>query len=514
MSNPMTRTSDRAHALREVADGVSTLRRLTDEAAGRFDGLIAGRPPEARPSLRNFVRYLALRTQDMRPLQRQLEHLGLSRLGRCEGHVLASLEAVTSTLAVLVGDPEVASGVTHPDETPDFDAGPQVLAARTVELLGERRGSRQVRIMVTLPGESADDGELIERLIAAGTDLVRINCAHDDAVAWAKMINHVHERSARLERTCRVVMDLGGPKLRTGAVREPFELKVGDRLLVARDPTAGGPGFELEAGKPKLARIPCQLPEALDHVVAGQRIFFDDGRYEAVIEEVVPEGVIVRFVQSRSEKVKLKADKGINLPDSKLALPALTAKDRVDLEFVARHADLVGYSFVQDPSDLVLLDEALGPLGAGLGVILKIETARAFRALPRLLLASVGRRPVGVMIARGDLAVEVGYERLAEVQEEILWLCEAAQVPVIWATQVLERLAKKGTPTRAEITDAAMSERAECVMLNKGAHIVEAVRLLDGILSRMEAHQHKKAPLLRPLAVAADVLAGATGRPL
>jgi pyruvate kinase len=108
----------------------------------------------------------------------------------------------------------------------------------------------------------------------------------------------------------------------------------------------------------------------------------------------------------------------------------------------------------------------------------------------------------GVMIARGDLAVECGWERLAEVQEEILWIAEAAHVPVIWATQVLERLAKEGRPSRAEITDAAMGERAECVMLNKGPHVPLAVRTLDDILRRMQEHQQKKRAMLRPLRVA------------
>jgi pyruvate kinase len=106
------------------------------------------------------------------------------------------------------------------------------------------------------------------------------------------------------------------------------------------------------------------------------------------------------------------------------------------------------------------------------------------------------------MIARGDLAVESGFERLAEVQEEILWLCEAAHVPVIWATQVLETLAKRGAPTRAEITDAAMAHRAECVMLNKGPYIIHAVRMLDDILKRMQSHQFKKQSMLRQLGLA------------
>ena len=102
-------------------------------------------------------------------------------------------------------------------------------------------------------------------------------------------------------------------------------------------------------------------------------------------------------------------------------------------------------------------------------------------------------------IARGDLAVECGYVRLAELQEEILWLCEAAHLPVIWATQVLDQLARTGRPSRAEITDAAMGERAECVMLNKGPHVVEAIGTLDEILHRMGGHHYKKTALLRPL---------------
>src|SRR5262245_30654127 len=116
-----------------------------------------------------------------------------------------------------------------------------------------------------------------------------------------------------------------------------------------------------------------------------------------------------------------------------------------------------------------------------------------------MLLEAMKAPRCAVMIARGDLAVECGYERLAEVQEEILWLCQAAHVPVIWATQVLETLAKSGLPSRAEITDAAMGERAECVMLNKGPHVLDAIHTLDGILQRMQSHQAKKNPLLRPL---------------
>jgi pyruvate kinase len=148
------------------------------------------------------------------------------------------------------------------------------------------------------------------------------------------------------------------------------------------------------------------------------------------------------------------------------------------------------------------LQKRLEQLPRSLGIILKIETRAAFERLPELLLAAMRSPKVGVMIARGDLAVECGYERLAEVQEEILWMCEAAHVPVIWATQVLETMTQDGQPSRAEITDAAMGVRAECVMLNKGPEMVATVRALDDILTRMQGHQNKKQSMLRSLNVA------------
>jgi pyruvate kinase len=199
----------------------------------------------------------------------------------------------------------------------------------------------------------------------------------------------------------------------------------------------------------------------------------------------------------------LRAGKGINLPDSPLRLPALTAKDVEDLAFVARHADVVELSFANSAGDVESLQQHLADLGNPQpAVVLKIETRRGFENLPDMLLTAMRAPCCGVMIARGDLAVECGYERLAEVQEEILWICEAAHVPVIWATQVLETLAKEGLPSRAEITDAAMGHRAECVMLNKGPHMVSAVRVLDDILRRMQAHQAKKQAMLRELRLA------------
>lgn len=199
---------------------------------------------------------------------------------------------------------------------------------------------------------------------------------------------------------------------------------------------------------------------------------------------------------------RLRGNRSINFPQSNLLARGLSKTDERDLDFVARHANAVGMSFVREPAEVVALQKELNKFpDRGLGIILKIETKMAFRNLPRILLAAMRHYPAGIMIARGDLAVECGWVQLAVIQEEILWLCEAAHMPVIWATQVLEDEAKKGLPTRAEISDAAMSQRADCVMLNKGPFILAAIRMLDDILRRMQKHQRKKKARLPKLKV-------------
>jgi pyruvate kinase len=301
-----------------------------------------------------------------------------------------------------------------------------------------------------------------------------------------------------------------------GSVREapvgplpPLEsalsLDRGDLLVLTRGLEPGRPATSDSRGRVLTpARIGCTIPEVFESVRAGEPIRFDDGKIGGLIEKVERREVLVRIMEARPGGAKLRADKGINLPESALRLAALTAKDIEDLSFVARHADVVELSFANTARDVELLEEHLERRGARPrpGIVLKIETRRGFENLPEMLLTAMRSPRCGVMIARGDLAVECGFERLAEVQEEILWVCEAAHVPVIWATQVLETLAKTGMPSRAEITDAAMGHRAECVMLNKGPHVLTAVQVLDGILRRMQAHQTKKRAMLRHLRLA------------
>lgn len=282
---------------------------------------------------------------------------------------------------------------------------------------------------------------------------------------------------------------------------QPIVLKVGDTLLLSRLPRLGRSAVLDATGRVKEhATTSCNMPEILEDVRPGEQIWFDDGKIGGVIKSAGSAEVAIEITQAAIGGSKLRGNKGINLPDSNIKASALTRKDLDDLAFIARHADIVGMSFVRTPRDVEQLQAELIRLGRhDLGIMLKIETRIAFENLPELLLAAMHHRTIGVMIARGDLAVECGYERLAEVQEEILWVCEAAHVPVVWATQVLEGLAKRGQPSRAEITDAAMGERAECVMLNKGPHLPQAVAALDDILQRMQAHQIKKSSMLRRL---------------
>ncbi len=280
-------------------------------------------------------------------------------------------------------------------------------------------------------------------------------------------------------------------------------LEAGDRLdLVFGDVTGRDAIHDDEGRLIEPARVGCALPEVFASVRVGERVFFDDGKIAGTIATVSDERIGIDITSAVGGSAKLRGEKGINLPDTDLQLPALSAKDREDLAFAVQHGDMVALSFVQRSEDVEQLLAELDRLGAARhGVILKIETRLAFERLPGLLLTAMRHSPVAVMVARGDLGVEVGFERLSEVQEEILWICEAAHVPVIWATQVLESLAKGGMPSRAEVTDAAMSSRAECVMLNKGPYILQTLDFLRDVLARMDAHQEKKSSLLRKLSI-------------
>ncbi|MDR2211999.1 MAG: hypothetical protein LBE21_00015 [Pseudomonadales bacterium] len=446
-------------------------------------------------SASNLAAYLALRHRDLRPLQRKLMALGLSSLGRIESRVFPSLQALNASLAAICGE----KSKKWPSQDAFF-AGETLIEQRSAAIFGVCPEERPVALLCTCPSEAASDPAFMRMLAQHRVEAIRINCAHDDPDAWARMIGHARAAESQAGHRMRIFMDLGGPKIRSGAVRTPG----GGQRLYRNDTFAVVPPGMLD--QPEVREFAfateCTMSEALPAVRRGEHLYFDDGKLGAVIERSEPWGLLARVTTCTTDGVKLQPEKGLNFPNTELNIPALTAQDLKHLDFISAEADGVGLSFVQSADDVALLQDALAARRSDwwrLALIMKIETPRGVAPLPDIIMQSAGHQPAAIMIARGDLAVEIGFTRLAEMQEEILWLAEAAQVPVIWATQVLEHLIKKGRPSRGEMTDAAMGARAECVMLNKGPYLAEAIDVLDTLLGRMDAHLHKKTPQLRPL---------------
>jgi pyruvate kinase len=607
-------------ACEDLIRQLESLRREMLKQAEVGQGLVEVLRPDRRQSAENLLHYLALRSNDLRELQQGLERLGLSSLGEAAPAVLPALESVLHQLYLLAKQP-VPEDLPNPlDKSTWREAS--LLQRHFLRLLGKQQDERRTRIMVTMSSEAADDYLLVHRLVKNGMDCLRINCSHDDRNTWSRTIDHVRDAERATGRACRILMDMGGPKLRIGPMESPEavlkikperntcgklvhpariwltvessprqmeaanaslrieeswlkQLQTGDsiRLVDARGSKRRwrvrevGPdgcwveakktaylvnGTELklkadrkqqktsiqglvpgenfillrvgdvlfvsESNEPGQAaihdrngvllnpgRISLPVAEVYRDARPGERVCFDDGRIVGVIEKIEDKLLQLRITHTRKPLEKLSRDKGVNFPDTNLDLPALGSKDLEDLEFIAHHADLIGLSFANCKEDVSALRKRLGEMGReGLGVILKIETRRGFAHLPEMLFEAMKFPACGVMIARGDMGVECGFERMVELQEEIVCLCEAAHVPVIWATQVLENLAKRGHPTRAEVTDAGLGQAAECVMLNKGPYIIEAVIMLDQILRDMQEHRYKNRPLLKSLHVASQ----------
>lgn len=283
----------------------------------------------------------------------------------------------------------------------------------------------------------------------------------------------------------------------------PAKIKVftNDHILLTHSKKPGRPALFDSQGKViQAANIPISHDEIFEFVKPGHSVWIDDGKIGTVIKSISNKGLLLQVIHAPPNGAVIRSEKGLNFPDTELDMSPLTDKDLEDLDFIAEYADMIAYSFVQSREDMsFLLYELHKRNASNLPIIAKIETDKAVKNLPEIILGTIGRTQLGVMIARGDLAIELGSIRMAEIQEEILWICEAAHVPVVWATQVLETLAKQGINSRPEITDAAMSVRAECVMLNKGPYILDALHVLDSILKRMQEHQQKKTSRMRAL---------------
>lgn len=466
-------------------------------------------------SLHNLLNYQVMRRENLHALQSGLAAAGLSSLGRVEPHVLSNIDAVLNVLSLAV------DGVAYVPEKAEwcleYEAGYRELQKRASRLFGARPANRTEYILVTMPSEAADSPALVESLLVAGMNCARINCAHDYDQAWSKMITHIRGKAKELGVRCPVLMDLAGHKIRTGDIqlgqaasqktREKFESgqkgKKGEKgmypkihrhekLLLCRD-QANFTEMEAVFGLPVLAMVTVTCPDVVAMVSVGDSVWFDDGKMGGEVMDKRDDALLIDMTQVGPGGVRLKPEKGLNFPNTDLALPTLSDKDEHDLDFVCQHADMVGLSFTECAEDALRLHNRMREKGVEpLPILAKVETGKAVRQLPTILAVSLAWNiELGVMLARGDLAVELGSVRMAGAQDQILRVCEAAHIPVVWATQVMESFVKDGRISRPEITDAAMSQRAECVMLNKGPYITEAVQLLSEVLQKMESQQFK-----------------------
>ena len=436
-------------------------------------------------------------------------------------HIVAEEAGREIRVAMDLGGPKVRTGEIAP--------GPEVGRAR-VTRLDTGKVLTPAKIWITpIPEEGTEPAPVPENLPGRPALAVQVDPAWFEKLSTGSVIGLTDTRGSR--RSFTVVRTFDGAVLAEGyqnayiangtllqhdyertpvrgipPVDQRINLKVGNRMFLTSEDVV----YDPSAGHGRTPKISCTLPEAVGAIKVGHRVLFDDGSIAAVcIDRKEHDGhhvVELEVTRARPQGVNLAAYKGINLPDSALPLPSLTEEDLRHLRFVAEHADIVNVSFIRDTSDVEYVLDALAEIAEEtgeydkireLGLVLKIETIPGYENLAQIMLTGMRHENFGVMIARGDLAVELGFDRMAEVPQLIMALAEAAHIPTIFATQVLENMAKNGLPSRAEITDATLALRCECVMLNKGPHINDAIKVLSRMSKKLGASQRKSRMLLR-----------------
>ncbi|HEU4704635.1 MAG TPA: pyruvate kinase [Sphingomicrobium sp.] len=356
--------------------------------------------------------------------------------------------------------------------------------------------SRKVKILATL-GPASSDPAMIRRLMLAGADAFRINMSHGDHGQKAELVDAIRALEKELRRPTTILFDLQGPKLRVGHFKgKSAILKAGDRFTLDRKSAAGGPD-----------RVELPHPELFAAIRPGDRILIDDGKVRLKTVEVDDRSLVTE-VQVGG---KVSDNKGVNVPDVVVPIPALSEKDKSDLEFALEQgADWIALSFVQRPEDVA---EARALIGEKAALLAKIEKPAAIDQLNDIIALADA-----VMVARGDLGVELPPEQVPPLQNRIIACARQFGKPVVVATQMLESMIGSPTPTRAEVSDVATAiyDGADAVMLSAesaaGQYPCEAVEMMDRIASSAErdpiypARIHFTETRLEP--TTADALAG------
>jgi pyruvate kinase len=328
---------------------------------------------------------------------------------------------------------------------------------------------RRTKIVCTL-GPASWSPERIDSLIAAGMDVARINFSHGDLERHAETIRNVREASVRAGRPIAVLGDLQGPKIRVGVLPAPVELKPGDRMVFAPE------------GEHLPGELPTTFRELSHDVEVGDVVLLADGLMELIVEEVEAPRVAMRVIHGG----ELTSNKGINLPGTAVSIPSLTEKDLRDLEFaLEQKLDYLALSFVRSPEDVKDLVSRI-PEGGPL-VVVKVEKGLALENLEGILKVSAA-----AMVARGDLGVELPFERVPLAQKRMIQMANLASRPVITATQMLESMIENPRPTRAEASDVANAiiDGTDAVMLSAetatGKFPVQAVQAMARIAQEIE----------------------------
>ena len=334
--------------------------------------------------------------------------------------------------------------------------------------------TRRAKIVATL-GPATDGEDVLTALLAAGVDVVRLNFSHGTHDEHAARITRVRACSKQLDRPVSIMLDLQGPKIRTGKLvgGAPVELKQGARFRITTHAIEG----TAERASTTYAGLPRDCRP-------GDTVLIDDGKIRLEVTETTDDEVAFTVVEGGI----LKEHKGINLPGVYVSAPALTDKDKDDLRFgLERGVDMVALSFVRAAADVELARSLLGPAHQQVPLIAKLEKPQAIEHLDAILAASDG-----VMVARGDLGVELPPEEVPPLQKRIIRKANRRGIPVITATQMLESMISEATPTRAEAADVANAvwDGSDAVMLSGetavGAHPVAVVEMMHRIVSRAE----------------------------
>jgi pyruvate kinase len=334
----------------------------------------------------------------------------------------------------------------------------------------------KTKIVATI-GPASESPEMLEHLIRAGLNVARLNFSHGDFTKHGELITRIRAAARAIGRRVAILADLPGPKMRLGTVAvEPIHLHPGDCLTLTSDDIVGT-GERVSTSFPRLPQV----------VTAGDRLFLNDGLVQLQVERVAGRDVHCMVTVGG----ELSSRKGLNLPGIDLGISAFTDRDRACLDFALQHGvDAVSQSFVETAADIAAVRDAAAPSGKQPFIIAKIERAGALQHIDDILQAADG-----IMIARGDLGVEVPIDEIAIIQKDLITKANVAGKPVITATQMLESMVSSRLPTRAEATDVANAilDGTDCVMLSgesaMGKYPEEAVSMLARIATTTEARR-------------------------